>query len=93
MIAKSFACIHWQNLVNFGVIPLTFVDPSDYELLQPEDTIRITGIRDALRHNTELPAHFDGSDRSITLRHTLAPRQIDVLLAGGAINWLRERRR
>lgn len=93
VIAKSFACIHWQNLVNFGVIPLTFVDPSDYELLQPEDTIRITGIRDALRHNTELPAHFDGSDRSITLRHTLAPRQIDVLLAGGAINWLRERRR
>jgi aconitate hydratase len=93
VIAKSFARIHWQNLINFGVIPLTFVDPSDYELLQPEDTIRITGIRDALRHGTELPAHFDGSDRSITLRHTLSPRQIEVLLAGGAINWLRDRRR
>jgi aconitate hydratase len=92
VIAKSFARIHWQNLVNFGVLPLTFDDPSDYELLQPEDTIRITSIRDALRQGTELRIHLDGSDRSIAVRHTLSPRQIEVLLAGGAINWLRERR-
>jgi hypothetical protein len=56
VIAKGIARIHWQNLVNFGVLPLTFVNPSDYELLQPEQTVRITGIGDALRSGSELGA-------------------------------------
>ena len=93
VIAKNIARIHWQNLVNFGVLPLTFVDPSEYSLLQPEHTIRITGIRDALRRGTEFDAHVEGSDRSIKVRRTLSDRQIEILLAGGAIDWLRERRR
>ena len=39
VIAKSFARIHWQNLVNFGILPLTFIDPADYDQLQQNDLI------------------------------------------------------
>jgi aconitate hydratase len=91
VIAKSIARIHWQNLVNFGVLPLTFADPSDYDRLKRGDTIQIVGIADALRAGHEIRAEVEGSDKPIRLRHTLSERQIDVLLAGGAINWRRGR--
>ena len=53
-IAKSFARIHWQNRVNFGVLPLTCADPSDYDHLQPGDTIRIVGVAQALTASREI---------------------------------------
>jgi|SRR5271166_727913 len=49
LIAKSFARIHWQNLMNFGVLPLTFADPSGYDRLKLGDTICITGVAEASR--------------------------------------------
>ena len=82
VIAKSFARIHWQNLVNFGVLPLTFADPADYDRLQPGDTIRIAGIAEALKVSREIHAKVEGSDGPIRLRHTLSERQIDILLGG-----------
>jgi aconitate hydratase len=91
VIAKSIARIHWQNLVNFGVLPLTFADPSDYDRLQPGDTIRIAGVAEALKARREIQGAVDGSDGPMRLRHGLSDRQIDVLLAGGAINWRRGR--
>jgi aconitate hydratase len=91
VIAKSFARIHWQNLVNFGVLPLTFVNPSDYERLQPGQTIRLIRIRDALTAGREIQADVEASDEPIRVRHMLSNRQIDILLAGGAINWRRGR--
>jgi aconitate hydratase len=92
VIAKSFARLHWQNLVNFGVLPLTFATASDYDRLKQEDTVRIAGIAEALKASKEIRAQVDGSVGPINLRHTLSQRQIDVLLAGGAINWRRGRR-
>jgi aconitate hydratase len=87
VIAQSFARIHWQNLINFGVLPLTFADQSDYDRLQPGDTLRVPHIESALTAAQEIRATVDGSDRPITLRHNLSDRQIEILLAGGAINW------
>ncbi len=90
VIAKSFARIHWQNLVNFGVLPLTFANLSDYDRLQPGDTIRIASIAEVLKASREVHAEVEGSDGRIRLRHSLSERQIDILLAGGAINRRRE---
>jgi aconitate hydratase len=87
VIAESFARIHWQNLVNFGVLPLTFANPSDYDRLQPGDTIRITDVATALTAGREIAAAVDGSEEPIMMWHHLSKRQIDILLAGGAINW------
>jgi aconitate hydratase len=92
VIAQSFARIHWQNLVNFGVLPLTFANPSDYDRLQPGDTIRITDVAAALKGSREITAAVDDSQETITLRHNLSERQIAILLAGGAINWREDSR-
>lgn len=89
VVARSFARIHWQNLVNFGVLPLTFTDLADYDRLNEGDTIAITGLRSALRAGREIAAAAGG--RMLRLRHDLSPRQLDLLLSGGVINWLRER--
>ena len=88
VVAKSFARIHWQNLVNFGVLPLSFVDASDYESLKSGDKITISGFADALAHGKEIEAAVgtSGDGKMIKLKHDLSKRQIDVLRAGGIIN-------
>jgi aconitate hydratase len=91
VMARSFARIHWQNLANFGVLPLTFAEPADYDLIEHDEVIELSGVREALRASRELNARLAGSGRMVTLRHDLSPRQLDLLLAGGVINWLRER--
>ena len=91
VLARSFARIHWQNLVNFGVLPLTFADPIDYDRLQQGDVVQLTSVRAALRAGRELSARLAGEGREILLRHDLSPRQLDLLLDGGVINWLRQR--
>jgi aconitate hydratase len=89
VLAKSFARIHWQNLANFGVLPLTFTKPSDYEALQLGDVIKIEGISAALMGGRDIMATVN--DKPLRLNHDLTRRQIDLLLQGGVINWLRER--
>jgi aconitate hydratase len=89
VIAKSFARIHWQNLVNFGILPLTFADPADYDRIDRDDVLRITGVHDTSKRDDRIDAELAGKSVRIALRHDLSPRQIDLLLAGGVINWLR----
>lgn len=89
VLAKSFARIHWQNLVNFGVLPLTFTDPADAEALQCDSVIRLQGLHQALADGPEISAQCDG--RTLRLKHALSERQVALLRAGGLINWMRER--
>jgi len=90
VLARSFARIHWQNLVNFGVVPLTFADQADYDRLEEGETLRFEGLRAALGGGPTVHAtRADGS--TVALRHALSPRQLDLLLSGGVINWLRGR--
>ena len=90
VVAKSFARIHWQNLVNFGVLPLTFADPTDAEVLQRDSVIRLEGLHQALAAGPEISAQCD--DRTLRLKHALSERQVALLRAGGLINWMRERK-
>jgi aconitate hydratase len=86
VLAKSFARIHWQNLVNFGILPLVFSIPSDYDALAKDETIRIEAIPDQLHAGREIVGQ---AGRELYMRHALSKRQIEVLLAGGLINWVR----
>ena len=90
-IAKQFARIHWENLVNFGVLPLTFADESDYDSIEQGDTLALSGMPEALQGGRELRLENRTRDTALTLRHELSERQVDVLLKGGLINWMRER--
>jgi aconitate hydratase len=90
VIAKSFARIHWQNLVNFGILPLTFESPADYDGLNLGDFINIEHIHELLKKGEELTATIEGINKTIPLRHTLSPRQVEVLIEGGLINWVKK---
>ncbi|HJP97995.1 MAG TPA: aconitate hydratase [Rhodanobacteraceae bacterium] len=90
VLAKGFARIHWQNLVNFGVLPLTFAREEDYDKLEQGDVVALEGLRENLGHGNTLTASVEGKG-NIELEHQLSPRQVEVLLAGGLVNWMRER--
>ncbi|MGM0574522.1 MAG: aconitate hydratase [Myxococcota bacterium] len=88
VVAKGFARIHWQNLVNFGVLPLEFVDEGDYDAVEGGQTLVLDGVWDALEAGEEVTARV--GDREVTLRHRLSPRQREVLREGSLVDWARE---
>jgi len=91
VLAKGFARIHAQNLVNFGVLPLIFADPADYDEIQPGDVLRLTSLRGAIAGGSELVVENVTRQRSFRVRHLMSPRQVEVMLCGGLINWMKER--
>ncbi|SEA84903.1 aconitate hydratase [Thalassobacillus cyri] len=90
VIAKDFARIHWQNLVNFGVLPLTFRDEKDYDKLEKGDLIQLDDLRKSIQTGTIVKANVQGK-QAIQLEHALSDRQIDMMLKGGLINWIKAR--
>jgi aconitate hydratase len=85
VLAVSYARIHWQNLANFGVLPLEFADQSDAGAVEPGDQLALDGLHAALRDGTEITVHNRTRDGSIRTRHRLSPRQVAMVLAGGRI--------
>ncbi len=84
VLAKSFARIHMQNLVNFGLLPLVFADEADYDDIQPGDRLTIEDLRANLPTNT-VQVRNTRSGKTYPVKHTLSGRQIDILLAGGLL--------
>ncbi len=91
VIAKNYARIGWQNLVNFGIVPLEFIVPSDYDLIVQGDTIAITNLRESLKNRDHVMARIVNKNKDIELMYNLSDRQIEILLAGGLINVIRGR--
>jgi aconitate hydratase len=89
VLASSYARIHWQNLANFGVLPLEFVDEADAERIEVGDQLAVRGLHEALRGG-EITVHNRTRDQSIRTRHRLSPRQVAMVLAGGRIPQFRQ---
>ncbi|MFH7321356.1 aconitate hydratase [Desulfurivibrio sp. D14AmB] len=87
-LVKSFARIHKANLINFGIIPLTFVDPADYDKIQPGQELRIPAIREKIAAGAETLTLEVGGER-IEARLDISPRHREILLAGGLLAWAR----
>jgi aconitate hydratase len=92
VIARSFARIHWQNLVNFGVLPLSFADPADLEKIALGDELVLAEVRSALLEGAPIRARNTTRNDDYTLSHALSPRQLEILAAGGLIPWVRQRK-
>jgi aconitate hydratase len=92
VLSKSFARIHAQNLPNAGILPLMFVDLSDYDAIRQNDVLIIRDLREAVATGDRLIVELKGK-RRIEARHPLTARQVDIMLCGGLINWLRDRER
>ncbi|HET7314831.1 aconitate hydratase [Salinisphaera sp.] len=89
VIAKDYARIHWSNLVNFGVLPLTFADADALDKLEQGGKLKISGLHDALASSDTVSVETEGGD-TIECKHALSERQVEILRAGGLINWKRD---
>jgi aconitate hydratase len=92
VVTNGFARIHGQNLVNFGIVPVTFADAEDYARVGVGDVLVVVGLRAALASGREFALRVEPAGRMIRVRHTLSERQVEVVLAGGLIPLLRDRR-
>jgi len=90
VVAKSFARIHWNNLINFGILPLVFVNPDDYDRVDQGDQLEIRDTRQAIQSGTAVTLHNKTKNIEIPLQHTLTPRQIGIMLDGGLLNHIRK---
>jgi len=89
-IAKSFARIHKANLCNFGILPLVFADPSDYDDIQPGAKVVFPDIRAHIADgDTDIPVEVDG--KRIMTRLEVSERQRGHLVAGGTLNYIKQR--
>jgi aconitate hydratase len=84
VIARSFARIHHQNLANFGILPLEFADPADYDRIEAGHVLVLADVRDAITSG-ELSARNTSTGETVRLRHQLSRRQVEAVLAGGQI--------
>ena len=94
VLAKSFARIHMANLINNGILPLTFADPADYDRIAPEDELMIVSAPGQIRHlaeNRPLLVTDKATGRKIPCLLALSDRQADILLAGGLLNDTRKK--
>jgi aconitate hydratase len=90
VIAKSFARIHRANLINFGILPLEFQDPSDFDRLGQGTPLAIDNVTAALKEGSRTIDAYAGSDRHrVPLKVDLTSRQRNVLLAGGLLNYIK----
>ncbi|HET6514650.1 MAG TPA: aconitate hydratase [Thermodesulfovibrionales bacterium] len=88
-IVKSFARIHKANLCNFGILPLTFKDPSDYDRVDKGSTVIFRNLRRRLEQgDREIPAEM--GETSVVTILDVSDRQREHLLAGGTLNFVRQ---
>jgi aconitate hydratase len=89
VLSKGFARIHRQNLINYGILPLVFVHPGDYDRLRKGDVLQLRDLHRALESGKGITLECNGP---IAAKHELTESQINAIIAGGLINRRRELR-
>ncbi|MDR1196566.1 MAG: aconitate hydratase [Endomicrobium sp.] len=88
LLVKSFARIHLANLINFGIIPLTFDNPKDYDLIETGDALTFADAANILKNNEDFLIKTKNG-KQIKANYALTQRQKEILLAGGLLNWIK----
>lgn len=86
VLAKSFARIHRSNLINSGILPLTFADPASYGLVDPEDELLLDNLHEGLAKG-QILAFNKTKGLAFSLEFKGSPRELAILLAGGNLNY------
>jgi aconitate hydratase len=91
ILTKSYARIHRSNLINFGILPLTFKDTEEFSKIQQGDHLRIVQLRKGLQEEGFLKIENVTQKRMFEVSHGLSSREREILLAGGLLNYTRNR--
>ncbi len=91
VIARSFERIHSANLINFGIIPLTFKTESDYDQIDSGDELEIPDIRKVLSENKPLIVKNLTKRKPFEVNYELSERQKNILLAGGMLSYIKNK--
>jgi aconitate hydratase len=89
VIAKSFARIHVANLINAGILPLTFADPADYDALTQGAKLHFRNLKAGIAAGTVV-AIDETTGKEILLKGEFTQRQQQILLCGGLLNYTKE---
>ena len=89
VLAKSFARIHMANLMNSGILPLTFLDPADYDRINEGDELALPFVREEIEAGKNVTVENKTAGITFETVLTVSGRQKDVLLAGGQLNYMK----
>jgi aconitate hydratase len=89
VLAKSFARIHWANLVNFGILPLTFENESDYDRFDQSDKLELPNVRTEVKSGLPITVRNVTKRFEVKMKHHFTVRQVELLLAGGLLNHIK----
>jgi len=89
VVTKSFARIHLANLINFGILPATFVNTADYDDIKQGEQLEISNIRQFMNDGDIIEAENKNNGHKYNLKINLTPRQREIIVAGGLLNYTR----
>ena len=92
VLARSFERIHFANLVNYGIVPLVLASAADYEAIQADDALEISGLLGSVRRADSIAVTNKTRSATFRCKLNLSDRQRDILLAGGVLRYAREAR-
>jgi aconitate hydratase len=90
VVAKSFARIHMANLINSGILPMTFADEADYDRIKQGDNLVLENIREQIKSGNEIVLENRSTGEKIKVNMALSDRQVDIILAGGLLNYTKK---
>jgi aconitate hydratase len=91
VIAKSFERIHTANLINFGIIPLTFKNDTDYDKIDQGDDIEIPNIKQVIENKEPLKIKNTSKNTEFEVEYNLSDRQREIILAGGTLAFMKNK--
>jgi len=90
VLAKSFARIHMANLINSGILPLTFKNAKDYDKIDEGDELILKNAREQIKNGSELIILNKTKKKEFEIKIALSGRQVEIILAGGLLNYTRK---
>ncbi|WP_417443778.1 aconitate hydratase [Joostella sp.] len=93
VIAKSYARIAWQNLVNFGILPLEFINLDDYDKIHQNAMVTFKNLKEDVQNRNPIRVivSYENKEEEFLVKHTMSERQINLILKGGIINDFKEK--
>jgi len=91
VLAKSFARIHWQNLANFGILPISFINPDDYITIDQDDILCVQDARKTMQDSRKVAIHNKTKDLYYESEHALTDQQVEMILEGSLINVIKRK--